>query len=775
MRRLPFFLALVPSCLLAQAVTELSPLDYRPPRQQAARVRKASRQPLSFEQRIPGPSPFRMGTLRQSEVDAVVLDSKLPLRGVERSIDRRSRQQGEWVTLDDGRRAWRLAIQSDGASGIRLQFSDFKVGTGEVWLYSEDHKQIFGPYTSESPDVNGVFWSNTVFADIVVVEYLPDRQRSDTPFSISKVLHIMPTQQAVAAGTCQLDVTCYTDWSAVASGVGMYFFQKGGGSYACTGSLVNNTNKDAKPYFLSANHCVADDATARTVNVFWNYQTPACNGKPPELSGLPQTLGATYLASASMGGGDFSLMELAPLPDIDLVFYGWNGTAGALQVGDKTIGVHHPAADFKRVSFGVRDPDMTAQVGSELAPSGMYYQVRELAGRIEGGSSGSPLFTQGGVVVGTLTYGPPGDACSISPFSAGYGRFSAALPSLSAYLDPAAGSGGGGGSGSTPPPATVSATPSSLRTSWAIGSAAPVLSVQIATTSAGSGSVTAKTTQPWMSVSAETLTVTQAKPVALSVSLNLPMLTEAGSYVGSVSLTGTGINQSIGVQVDVTAATGAAKGGPVTIIPLVLDGGGSSTIFTLVNAYGTATLASIAFSSGNGNALTIPLGTQLTSWQNLTIPPFGTATILTAGNSTPQKSGMAAIQSNDPVKRIRAWSQINADALDSAEPVALPFVVPFDATTAASTTLYLFNSADTASATLSLSIYDTGGTLLGSGMITIPAQQEGSVAMTKTAAVFGGKKGILYVTGTGTLSAMGIRTAADGRLSSVPAMPFGLQ
>ena len=766
MRRFLPVVALLPCGLFAQAITELSPLEYRPILQERSRQASPDRKPLSFEQGIPAPSAYRLGSLRQLEIDAVERDPHLPLRGVERVVDRRSGQRGEWVTLDDGRTAWRLTIQSDGASGVRLEFSRFAVGSGEVWLYSEDHSQMFGPYTGAGPDASGEFWSNTIFADSVVVEYLPEQPRNDTPFLVSKVLHILPAEQAMAAGTCELDVSCYSDWSAVASGVGLYFFQKGGGSYACTGALVNNTNKDGKPYFLTANHCVADAATAKTVNVFWNYQTPSCNGKAPNLSGLPQTIGATWLASAPIANGDYSLIQLSPLPNINLTFYGWNGSATALQVGDPTVGVHHPSADFKRIAFGVRDPDMNAQVGSEYAPASLFYQVRETAGRIEPGSSGSPLFTAAKVVVGTLTYGPPGDACSISPFSAGYGRFSAALPALSTYLSPAPASGGGG---STPPAATVSMAPSSLRTSWTLGSAAPVAqNVQLTTASSSTVSLTIKANQSWILPSATALTVAQTKPVTLSISVNAQALTAAGTYLGSVSVTGTGINQSIPFEVDVAVAGAAVKGGPVTVIPLFLDGSGASTSFSLVNPYATATVASLSFESSTGAAVAVPVASATASWQNVTIPAFGTTTISTAGNSSPQKSGMAVIQSGDPAKRVQAWAQINGDTVAPAAQVTPPFVVPFDATAAAGTTLYLFNTAATGTLALNLNVYDTSGTLVGTGLMTIPAQQEGILPMTRTAAVFGGRKGILDVTATGPVSAMGIRTAADGRISSVP-------
>ena len=66
-------------------------------------------------------------------------------------------------------------------------------------------------------------------------------------------------------------------------------------------------------------------------------------------------------------------------------------------------------------------------------PARDYYQVAWEKGRTEPGSSGSPLFSGPGVIVGTLTYGPESTvltACQINPAVDGYGRFSVAYPAM---------------------------------------------------------------------------------------------------------------------------------------------------------------------------------------------------------------------------------------------------------------------------------------------------------------------------------------------------------
>jgi hypothetical protein len=118
----------------------------------ARRSRTPAALPASFQLGVSTPAPYRLGAVRRTELDAVVRQPQLPLMGIERSLDAAAQAAGEWLALDDGRAVWRMAIQSDGASGVRVHFHDFAVGNGAVWVYSEDRSQVFGPYTGSGID-----------------------------------------------------------------------------------------------------------------------------------------------------------------------------------------------------------------------------------------------------------------------------------------------------------------------------------------------------------------------------------------------------------------------------------------------------------------------------------------------------------------------------------------------------------------------------------------------------------------------------------------------
>ncbi|MGB9458472.1 MAG: hypothetical protein WCB12_20655 [Bryobacteraceae bacterium] len=954
--------ALFAGAAVGQPLTRLGRLERQA---RAGIVQPPRAMPPSFRLGVSSPVPYRLGAVQQAELDALVRQPQLPLVGIERSLDGAPQSSGEWLALDDGKAVWRMAIQSDGASGVRVHFHDFAAAGGAVWVYSEDRSQVLGPYTGSGIDDSGDFWSHTVFADTVVVEYLADQRVDAVPFSITRIAHLMASQQAMSAGTCELDVTCYSPWGSISSGVGMYLFQSGGAMYQCSGALVNNSNHDSKPYFLTANHCIPTAAMAQTVEVFWKYQTATCNGTPPSLSGLPTTLGATYLASAPIPSGDFSLILLSQLPNINLTFYGWNASATALAMGGPVVGVHHPEEDYTRIMFGSRNADASVQVGTDLAPATMFYQIQATSGRIEPGSSGSPLFTPDESIVGTLTYGPSGSACSTSPFTAGYGRFSAAYPSLSQYLSPAPaatvtpgpasiklswtigaaapaaqtiqlsttsaaavsltakanqswiGLSSSSLSASQAKPASLSVTfatssftlvgaylgtitvtgtgvsvaipvevdvaaapvavapaPASIKLSWTIGAAAPAAqTIQLSTTSAAAVSLTAKANQSWIGLSASSLSASQAKPASLSVtfatssftlvgaylgtitvtgtgvSVAIPVevdvaaapiavapapasiklswtigtsspaaqttqlsttsaaavsltakanqswiglsssslsasqakpaslsvtfatssFTLVGAYLGTITVTGTGVSVAIPVEVDVAAAATQVTGGQSTLIPLIEDGAGVATSFTLLDPYPSPMVASLSFFSGAGASVSIAAGTAAAaSWQNVTIPAYGAVTIATNGSSSPQKQGFAIIQTGDATKRVAAMAQVGLDLVSPSVSLTPPFVVPFDATSTATTTLYVYNPATTGSVTLGLTIYNSAGTTLGTGQIVIPALQEGTVTMSKSLAAFAGQKGTLYVTGSSPVWGMGVRVDGGGRIDMVP-------
>jgi hypothetical protein len=92
---------------------------------------------------------------------------------------------------------------------------------------------------------------------------------------------------------------------------------------------------------------VSNEAEARSVQVFWFYQSSVCNGAPRNLREVPTTVGATYLTSGSLELGDYSLLRLnGSLPN-GVTFSGWSEVDP--EIGAEVTGIHHPTGDYKRI------------------------------------------------------------------------------------------------------------------------------------------------------------------------------------------------------------------------------------------------------------------------------------------------------------------------------------------------------------------------------------------------------------------------------------------
>ena len=233
-----------------------------------------------------------------------------------------------------------------------------------------------------------------------------------------------------------LDVTCYPEWSSSATGVAQILIETSESSSICSGTLLNNRQQDLTPYFLTAAHCVATEEEARSVLVFWHYQTQTCNGDLPDFQSVPRTEGARLLSTLGGGPvdgradpvGDMTLLRLeGDLPD-GVMFQGWD--ADSQPSGTQVTGIHHPGSDwgeFKRISFGqiIPNPDDAYAIVSWHPGQGY----------TEPGSSGSALLSSPGTVVGALSFGIRAEEIADGPVPAGYTHFSVFYPHILQFID----------------------------------------------------------------------------------------------------------------------------------------------------------------------------------------------------------------------------------------------------------------------------------------------------------------------------------------------------
>lgn len=272
----------------------------------------AARRPLARPARV---AEYWLGPVAAAESASTVLKPGVTRAGVHRLGGREWLARGQWSDLADGRAVFQAALRSPGARGLRLEILGLARGAGRLWLYPGDEAnpaQPVGPYEGGED-----FWTGLVEGESLVLEFeVPAGAPRMLPFAVGRISHLLANLAPGKAGAraaalpCNLDVACYPDWDERARSVGRYLFETDGGGAFCSGSLINTRNSSGIPYFLTADHCVSNQAEARSVQVFWFYQSSVCDGPPRNLRDVPTTLGATFLTSGSLELGDYSLLRL---------------------------------------------------------------------------------------------------------------------------------------------------------------------------------------------------------------------------------------------------------------------------------------------------------------------------------------------------------------------------------------------------------------------------------------------------------------------------------
>lgn len=298
---------------------------------------------------------------------------------------------------------YRCAIESPTAYSISVIFDRFKIPDGaKMFMYDSDNKQLLGAFTSNNNKPNNIFAIAPIFASKIILEYFePYYANFLGEVHIGQVHHgfinISEQINSIYDGLCEVNINCSegANWQIEKHAVCKIVIA---GDSLCTGSLINNTNFDGTPYFLTANHCISTIETAATCVFYFNYERSTCVG--PE--GSFQTLsGATLRAHSD--NTDFSLLELLEVPNATFSPF-WAGWDRHSEHGAGGVGIHHPYGFPKKISTYDMIPK-TAFCGSQ--PTNYYMidawkQTTNGYGITEGGSSGSPLFNNKHRIIGQL-------------------------------------------------------------------------------------------------------------------------------------------------------------------------------------------------------------------------------------------------------------------------------------------------------------------------------------------------------------------------------------
>ncbi|MDR0698945.1 MAG: T9SS type A sorting domain-containing protein [Tannerella sp.] len=352
-------------------------------------------------------------------------------------VDYTMDNSGSRTTLPGGERVWIFNLRAPDAVAVMLYYHDFYIPEGgKLFIYSADKSQLLGAYTENTHPSGGLFATEFVGGDELILEYVESEISAEKPrihinnigygYNTSALKTFCSITTRSASGSCMVNINCEEGdaWQNEKKSVCHTVQRIGREAYICTGSLMNNTAEDFSPLILTARHCatyyesdgkgryeVTADASDMQQWVFYfHMEREGCSNN--SLSVIPKTMtGCKLLVNTGMeGGSDGMLLQLNNMipEEYDVFYNGWDINDTPASSG---VCIHHPNGDYMKIStYGTPARSVTFNaidfVGYENACWNVtFQQTTNGQGVTEGGSSGSPLYNENKLVVGTLTGG----------------------------------------------------------------------------------------------------------------------------------------------------------------------------------------------------------------------------------------------------------------------------------------------------------------------------------------------------------------------------------
>jgi lysyl endopeptidase len=388
--------------------------------------------PLSISAKISTPEAFNVPTpdwahIREEDKGAIgSFRFAVPI-----AVDLTMQNAGTWRDLPDGNRLWQCPIRSADALGLALTLENFELPKGaKLYLLAPDGSSVLGAYDSDNNTESRKIFIGFVRGQEAVLEYFePKKSIKKADFAIKTVYHAYNQTMMGGVGfgasvSCHINANCpaAANWQPQKRGVVRIRVVTTQGVGWCSGALVNNTQRDGKPYILSAYHCsdgMTPDYSQWTF--YFNYESPTCQN--PQSEPISRSIQGC-MNRAGARETDFLLLELnfRIALDVNAQYLGWNRDSTTLP--SSTIMMHHPQGDIKKYSRDSHAPivfntSSTWSNGSVSPPKTHLHAVFD-EGLVEPGSSGAPLFNQSGLIVGQLHGGGFIDSCHISYASCGW-------------------------------------------------------------------------------------------------------------------------------------------------------------------------------------------------------------------------------------------------------------------------------------------------------------------------------------------------------------------
>lgn len=365
--------------------------------------------------------------LKAEDAIRLQLGKQGPYRfGFNHVVDLGLDNSGVWKSLPNGDRVWRLGVECPSAYSINFKFDRYVVPEGaRVFVYNTAG-EVIGGFTAASNPGHQVLGVTQVPGERITIEYIePANVAGRGELHIDQVTHayrdiVGSAPSLNESGSCNNNVICPEGdpWRNQIRSVAMITV---GGDGICTGQLINNCADDGTPYFLTARHCTQGENVGTWVFRF-NWDSPTCS--PTSNAPTNRTVsGATMRATVSNADAALIQLNSTPPESYNVFYTGWDKSNIA---ATSATAIHHPSGDIKKISFENQAVVSTTYGGAQVWKVNAWDD-----GTTEGGSSGSGLWNQNGLLVGQL-YG--GDASCGFNFNDYYGKLATSYSSFTQWL-----------------------------------------------------------------------------------------------------------------------------------------------------------------------------------------------------------------------------------------------------------------------------------------------------------------------------------------------------
>jgi hypothetical protein len=309
---------------------------------------------------------------------------------------------------------WTLDIASEGALSLSLQLIGVTLPAGARLSLADAQGEVVHVL---NPQPDGRLWTPPVpGAHARLQLLLPYSATPDAPqLLIAKAYHgdqaLYAPKALGDASSCNVDVACSpgNNWRDEIRAAVMVTVDVGNSRILCSGTLLNNSAFNNRPYVLTARHCQINNNNAASVNLIFNFENPTCGTDAPALS-TSQALSGSTVCAASEAADTLLIESTDPEAETKLAtfkayFAGWNAINGAEP--QSGVSLHHPKSDAKKISTYNQPGARASQ--TILSPTGDFaveaWRITWAEGITEPGSSGAGLWNQEQRLTGVLSGG----------------------------------------------------------------------------------------------------------------------------------------------------------------------------------------------------------------------------------------------------------------------------------------------------------------------------------------------------------------------------------